>query len=200
MSNVPFEEIDIDPQLLVDYEYNAKEHTEKQVDDLAHSLADFGQFQPIVVDEKNVIIIGHGRKMGAIKLGLPTVKVWRISGYSEDQKRALRIVDNKLNMDTGFDVSKLKLDVTKANEGYDLSKYSFNFDFANEGTRDLDVDTTKEKLEAYENADAKQIVLYFDSVLFDDVNAKLAQLRQDFDIESNSDVLIMLLAKYGVEI
>ena len=43
------------------YADNAKKHPKKQVEQIAESIKRFGMNQPIVVDEKGIIIVGHGR-------------------------------------------------------------------------------------------------------------------------------------------
>lgn len=78
------------------YERNAKKHDRKQIAKIAESITTFGFNQPIVVDKKNVIIVGHGRWEAAKLLGLkevPTIKL----DITEDKARAYRLTDNKLN-------------------------------------------------------------------------------------------------------
>ena len=55
----------LSPGDLVPYEMNAKTHSADQVKYIANSIKSFGWTQPIVVDENNVVIIGHGRLMAA---------------------------------------------------------------------------------------------------------------------------------------
>ena len=64
---------------------------------LANSLRRFGWRQPVVIDERNVIVIGHGRVLGAKMLGLTECPVVRADDLTEDEIRELRIVDNKTN-------------------------------------------------------------------------------------------------------
>ena len=78
------------------YPKNAKIHTEKQVEKIAQSIKAFGFNQPIVVDQNNVIVVGHGRYHASILLGLSEVPVIKID-IDEDKARAYRIADNKLN-------------------------------------------------------------------------------------------------------
>lgn len=78
------------------YEKNPKQHTAESTKKIADSIQKFGWQQPIVVDEDNVIIIGHGRYLAATSLGLKTVPVKKATGLSEAKVKALRIADNKL--------------------------------------------------------------------------------------------------------
>ena len=82
---------------LLPYQRNQKDHPETQVRNLANSLRRFGWVQPVVIDERNVIVIGHGRVLGAKLLGLTEAPVARTVDLTEDEIRELRIIDNKLN-------------------------------------------------------------------------------------------------------
>lgn len=78
------------------YPDNTKDHPPEQVTKLAKAIKKFGWDVPIVVDETGVILKGHGRRLAAIELNLAQVPVIVRRGLSEDEKRALRIADNKL--------------------------------------------------------------------------------------------------------
>lgn len=82
---------------LLPYQRNQKDHPESQVRNLANSLQRFGWVQPVVIDERNMIVIGHGRVLGAKMLGLTEAPVVRTVDLTEDEIRELRIIDNKLN-------------------------------------------------------------------------------------------------------
>ena len=82
---------------LIPYERNQKEHPEEQIRNIANSLRRFGWRQPVVIDERNVIVIGHGRVLGAKALGLTEAPVVSAADLTEDEIRELRIIDNKLN-------------------------------------------------------------------------------------------------------
>ena len=82
---------------LLPYERNQKDHSDAQVEQIAVSLRRFGWRQPIVVDGRGVIVIGHGRWLAARKLGLDTVPVVDAADLTADEIRELRIIDNKLN-------------------------------------------------------------------------------------------------------
>ena len=78
------------------YSKNAKKHPKKQIEQVAASIKEFGFNQPIVVDKNNVVIVGHGRLEAAKLLGLDEVPVL-IVDLSEEQAKAYRLADNKLN-------------------------------------------------------------------------------------------------------
>ncbi|MGL5649079.1 MAG: ParB/Srx family N-terminal domain-containing protein [Clostridium sp.] len=93
------------------YINNAKEHPQEQIDQIKGSIKEFGFNDPIAVDEKNVIIEGHGRYIALQQLGAEEVEVIRLDHLSEIQKKQYIIAHNKLTMNTGFNLEKLKLEL-----------------------------------------------------------------------------------------
>lgn len=77
-------------------ESNPRKHPKKQIAALKNNIKEYGFYQPIIVDDKNEIIAGHGRYLAAKEMLLDKVPVMRLSGLSEKQKIALRIIDNKI--------------------------------------------------------------------------------------------------------
>lgn len=105
---------------IIPYANNAKQHPEDQVNDLASQIAKFGWDQPIVVDQKNVIIKGHGRLLAAKKLNLKEVPVV-YSSLDEYEAMASRIADNKVATKGLIDQDRLKFDVNTLNlKNFDL--------------------------------------------------------------------------------
>jgi len=85
----------VDPETLIPYTNNPKEHPEEQVKKIASSIKNYGWDQPIVVDSEGEVIKGHGRLQAAEKLGLDEVPViWR-EDLSDAEAKAARIADNK---------------------------------------------------------------------------------------------------------
>lgn len=90
---------------------NAKTHSKKQLKQIAASIKAFGFLTPIVADEKNTILAGHGRFQAAKREGLKTVPVVRYDHLSEAQKRAYVIADNKIAEASGWDRELLVLEL-----------------------------------------------------------------------------------------
>lgn len=93
------------------YPQNAKRHPDDQVKKVVDSIREFGFNQPIVVDKKGTIIVGHGRFLAAHLLGMEMVPVLELD-LTEEQARAYRIADNKLNeseWDMDMVIHELKL-------------------------------------------------------------------------------------------
>ena len=85
------------------YENNPRKISEKAIDKVALSLKEFGWQQPIVVDEKNIIIAGHTRHKAAEKLGYREVPVLKAVGLSEEKVKAYRFMDNRSHEETSWD-------------------------------------------------------------------------------------------------
>ncbi len=79
------------------YKKNAKKHNKEQVEQIANSIKEFGFTQPVIVDKNNCVVAGHGRILGAKKAGLKQVPTVCLEELTEEQTKAYRLVDNKLN-------------------------------------------------------------------------------------------------------
>ena len=89
------------------HEKNARTHSEEQIQKIAESIREFGFLNPILIDENYMIIAGHGRLLGAKKLGLLGVPCIFVEDLNEAQKSAYIIADNRLAEDAGWDMSVL---------------------------------------------------------------------------------------------
>lgn len=105
---------------LIPYARNSRTHTADQVDQIAASIREWGWTTPVLVDEAGSIIAGHGRVLAAKKLGIKSVPVMTAAGWSEAQKRAYVIADNKLALNAGWDNELLKLEFEEL-EGFDFN-------------------------------------------------------------------------------
>ena len=92
---------------------NARTHPKRQIDQLKASIVAFGFTNPILADPEGHIIAGHGRLQAARAMGLAEVPTITLSGLSETQKRALRIADNKIALNAGWDLEILKLELSE---------------------------------------------------------------------------------------
>ena len=78
------------------YENNARMHGEEQLGQIERSIKEFGFTIPILIDDKNTILAGHGRWNVAKKMSLEQVPCMVISHLNDTQKRAYVIADNKI--------------------------------------------------------------------------------------------------------
>lgn len=96
---------------LLPYAHNARTHSPEQVEKIAASIREWGWTNPVLIDERNVIIAGHGRVLAAQLLGLEEIPVLVARGWSEAQKRAYVIADNKLALEAGWDIGILSAEL-----------------------------------------------------------------------------------------
>ena len=95
---------------LIPYARNSRTHSDAQVAQIAASIREWGWTMPILIDETGNIIAGHGRVMAAQKLGIKDVPCMTAEGWSEAKRRAYVIADNKLALNSDWDVEALKLE------------------------------------------------------------------------------------------
>lgn len=96
---------------LQEYGANARTHSARQVEQIAASIREFGFTNPVLVDSENILIAGHGRLAAATLIGMDEIPAVRLSGLSPDQVRALRIADNQLALNAGWDLELLAAEV-----------------------------------------------------------------------------------------
>lgn len=136
-----YEEIEI--QKLKPYENNARTHSEDQVEKIARSIKEFGFINPVIIDSDYGIIAGHGRVLGAQKIGMDKVPCLFVEDLTEAQKRAYILADNKLALDAGWDDEILKQEIKALDDmNFDVSIAGFDID---------DFDFTQEDIEFQED-------------------------------------------------
>ena len=120
------------------YEKNAKKHPKKQIAQVAASIKEFGFNQPIVVDKKGVIIVGHGRYEAAKSLGMKDEDMpVTVVNLTEEQANAYRLADNKLN-ESEWDMSLVVEELKGLSEPM-LELTGFDKDLIIEGDENDDV-------------------------------------------------------------
>ena len=117
---------------LIPYDRNTKKHDKTQINNVAESIKQYGFVQPIVIDKNNVVVIGHCRLLAAKQLKMKEVPCVCVEDLTEEQVKALRIVDNKSN-ESEWDFDILTYELAEL----DLSDFDFDFDF---GGEDLEED------------------------------------------------------------
>ena len=111
---------------LVPYAKNSRTHSEEQVAQIAASIKEWGFTTAVLVDESGSIIAGHGRVMAARKLGMASLPVMVAAGWTDAQKRAYVIADNKLALNAGWDNDLLALELGELGDvGFDLELTGF---------------------------------------------------------------------------
>ena len=114
---------------LIPYARNSRTHSAEQVSQIAASIREWGWTTPVLVDEDGGIIAGHGRVLAAQKLGITDVPCMVATGWSDAQRKAYVIADNKLAMNAGWDNDLLKIEMQALNgDGFDLALTGFAAD------------------------------------------------------------------------
>ena len=138
---------------LIPYQNNAKKHPEKQIQQIAASIQQFGFINPIIVNNSKEIIAGHGRLEGAKVLKLKQVPVILVDHLTEAQVKAYRLADNQLTMNSGYDTELLRVelaDLSSLDLDFDLDITGFELpeiEFLLEGETSKDVDADDEVIE-----------------------------------------------------
>jgi DNA modification methylase len=96
---------------LIPYALNSRTHSDQQVAQLAASIREFGFTNPVLVDEENNLIAGHGRLLAARKLKLDKVPAVVVTGLDDRKRRALVIADNRLALNAGWDEEALRVEL-----------------------------------------------------------------------------------------
>ena len=113
---------------LIPYDRNTKKHDKTQINNVAESIKQYGFVQPIVIDKNNVVVIGHCRLLAAKQLKMKEVPCVCVDDLTEEQVKALRIVDNKSNeSEWDFDILPDEL------ADLDFSGFDFDFGLEDEG-------------------------------------------------------------------
>ena len=163
------------------YENNAKLHPKEQIDQIVRSMEEFGNNDPIAIDENNGIIEGHGRLLALKQMGEKEVPVIRLKHLTDEQKRAYILAHNQLTLNTGFDEEILAAELESI-VGIDMADFGFDLDVVDvveeltDVEEDSDFDVTPPKEPKSKPGDLYQLgnhrLLCGDSTSLDDV-AKL---------------------------
>jgi len=100
-----------DPNKLLPWANNARTHSKKQLRQIADSIRQFGFTNPVIIDDENIILAGHGRVEAAKSLGMETVPCLRQDQMTPAEKRAYVIADNKLALNAGWDEELLAVEL-----------------------------------------------------------------------------------------
>ena len=100
---------------------NARSHSERQVQQIASSVNEFGWLAPIVVDEEGIVLAGHGRLRAAQLLHMETVPTIQVKHLTPERKRAFMLADNRLAELAEWDEELLKVELKKLS-GFDVRR------------------------------------------------------------------------------
>ena len=120
---------------------NNPRHNDAAVKSVMQSIVECGYDNPIVVDEKRVVLAGHTRLKAIQKLGWDDVEVLMIKGLTEEQKRKYRLLDNKVGELASWDFVALASEM----DGLDFSE--FDLDWGLTSKEDYDAEYTNTEYE-----------------------------------------------------
>tara|TARA_R100000655_G_scaffold53757_2_gene91731 strand:+ start:9196 stop:9708 length:513 start_codon:yes stop_codon:yes gene_type:complete len=132
------------------YARNSRTHSDEQISQIAASIKEWGFTTPILIDIDGEIIAGHGRLLAAQRLGLEEVPTMTAVGWSEAQKRAYVIADNKLALNAGWDDELLAIEMQDLQSvNFDIEKLGFNIEELNSLFKDDLIIKTPEEFNEY---------------------------------------------------
>ena len=113
--------------VLIPSAHNARTHSDAQVAQIVASIREWGWTMPVLIDEAGTIIAGHGRVLAAARLDLHEVPVMVARGWSDAQKRAYLIADNKLGLNAGWNEELLRIEMADLmTMGFELPLMGFS--------------------------------------------------------------------------
>lgn len=113
---------------LIPYERNTRIHPDAQIDQLVQSIKEWGFTVPILIDENMNVISGHGRLYAADKMKLKTVPCIVAQGWTEEQRRAYVIADNKLAEQSIWNDDLLYVEMNELIDGgFDIGLTGWDF-------------------------------------------------------------------------
>jgi ParB-like chromosome segregation protein Spo0J len=111
---------------LIPYARNSRTHSEEQIAQIAASIKEWGFTNPVLIEPDGGIIAGHGRVLAAQRLNLDEVPCIIAEGWTDAQKRAYVIADNKLALNAGWDNELLAVEFGELAEiGFDVDLTGF---------------------------------------------------------------------------
>jgi ParB-like chromosome segregation protein Spo0J len=180
---------------LTAWEGNAQTHPASQVRQIAKSIQEFGWTAPVLIDETNTVLAGHGRVMAARYLGMDTVPCLRIAGLTQDQKRAYVLADNQLTKNGVWDLDILREEI-RALQVMDFDLDAVGFDEAairkafSEG-QDDDGDEDREQQENSRDNGHELLIVSTDAGLIAEIKGRIG-VPQETNRVSANDVLRMI--------
>lgn len=112
---------------LIPYINNARTHSREQIAKLRSSLREFGFINPIIIDKDFNVIAGHGRLEASKAEGMEEVPCVFVEHFTEAQKKAYILADNRMALDAGWDDEILSIEMEELqNAGFNLDLTGFD--------------------------------------------------------------------------
>lgn len=170
--------------------YNSRIHSESQIEKIASSIGEFGFLNPIIIDDEDEIIAGHGRFLAAKHLNLEEVPTIKLSHLTEDKKRAFIIADNKIALSGEWDYDILK------DELDEIIKSELNIDLLGFNSKFIDSLFKEKPAESIVVNKLKTLKINFDSNDYDTTVDSLNDIMEKEGCVDYEDTLVRLLDFY----
>lgn len=189
----------VDVGLLKPHKDNPKIHTPEQVEAIRNSIKKHGWLQNLVIDEDNTILIGHGRWQSCDKG--ERVPCLRLSGLTELSKKRLMLIDNTLNLETGFDpIAFEEIVEILTDNNYPIEDMGFVVEVLGETeNRSVDKSELKKSMERYLNGETKRLVLYYESEKHEEMERRIDKLMTSEQVPMRCDLVLAMLLNYERE-
>ena len=177
------------------YEKNPRKISEKAIKMVANSIKEFGYQQPIVIDKDNIIVVGHTRFQASKQLNMGKVPVV-IGDFTEEQAKAYRIADNRINEETGWDYNFLQEELNKLLDlDVDLNMTGFT-------SEELDSMFAKEEIEIIDPIeigedenhllnDVKMIQLFYEPADEQKFRSIIDKIKEQHNVDNISDAVFL---------
>lgn len=188
----------VDVELLKEHPENPKRHTDQQLKNINNSISRFGWTQPIVVDENNTVLIGHGRWRAVSESKIPA---YRIKGLTEAGKKALMVADNSVNLETGFEPKAMEQALLVLEQaGFPAADLGLIAEVLGEtGKRAEDPNKLQESYKRYLEGETKRLVLYFLPKEFQQTEERIDRLMVEQEIPMRCDLVLGMILEYERE-
>lgn len=162
------------------YDKNPRTHSATQIERLVNSMKEFGFTNPVLIDDDQNVIAGHGRLEAAKILGLDTVPTITLSHLTPEQRRAYVIADNQLALNSGWDDDLLQSEINALGElGYDLTLLGWGDELPTFGEEiDLSALEDEEDLSEYAAGVRKAIQIDFEPEDYEEAQALVSAARK----------------------
>jgi len=176
--------------------YNPRVIKNDKFKKLMKSIMEFPEMlelRPMVVDEDMIVLGGNMRLRACMELGIQEVPVVKAVGLTDEQKKEFVIKDNAAFGEWDWDLLANQWEIQDLSDwGLDIPASYFDEDVEPQ----FDIDELDKDLDTYINSKVKQITMYFDNQQYEYALAKLQEIMEERELESNTDVIIALLEEY----
>lgn len=185
------QEINIDE--IKPYKNNPREISTEAVEKVKNSISEYGNNQPIVIDQDNVIVVGHTRYKALKSLGKKTAFVIK-KEFPKNKAIAYRIMDNRSSEESKWSNKLLKEEIKL------LSDEKFNLDLTGFDASEIDSMFFKEETfdtdiggEEFTGGinDVKMVQLFFNPDNEETFKKAVEQISQKNNIDNISDAVLL---------